>query len=120
MSQMPDFKYQIGDMVIHKSHEGDAFPIRWVVTERIAQECPGGVQLKYRCNGSVHSGSAHQISASLVEAVMLEVELLPAPQILPVASIFQEMQKELVELRLHYYRLEGEYRKLRPKSPEQP
>ena len=61
------FKFQMGDVLVHKAHAGlppaskESFQmfqdasiktcVRFVVTERVAQECPGGVQLHYICRG---------------------------------------------------------------------
>ena len=49
------FKYQIGDVLIHKAlnwlqtkTSAQTF-VQIVVLERLAQECPGGVQLHYNC-----------------------------------------------------------------------
>lgn len=48
-----DFEFEIGDIVYFKDHDHDAtrIPYKYVVFERIAQECHGGVQRLYRLCG---------------------------------------------------------------------
>lgn len=45
-----NFAFEIGDLVYIKSasHRMDCVPKRYVVYERIAQQCHGGVQLLYK------------------------------------------------------------------------
>lgn len=44
------FDFEIGEMVYFKAarHTMEGFPRRYMIVERIAQQCPGGVQLQYR------------------------------------------------------------------------
>lgn len=89
------FKYAIGDTLLHAgmAHVKPPAPerpdapawalsrqisamtcIRLVVTERIAQECPGGVQLKYGVT-AVRGADGHLDGSG----VLLEEELIPLP-----------------------------------------
>lgn len=71
---MPEFRFQIGDIVytkvgVHDSQKWTRFgelrlPNAVMVCERISQECPGGVQLKYA------------ICMNNVQATLLECELV--------------------------------------------
>lgn len=50
-----EWKYQIGDVLTHRLYLAD--PVvegapRFLVLERMAQECPGGVQLHYLVRGT--------------------------------------------------------------------
>lgn len=70
-----DFKFEIGDLVVHVSATKGR-ERRFVVLERLAQECTSGVQRHYmiRAGGNilydpVVSGSCQ----------VHEIELLPAP-----------------------------------------
>jgi len=86
------FKYAIGDVVIHKGIAGVQPPdekdkewgnirskvttancVRFVIVERIAQECHGGVQLLYMATAVTHEGhisTPHKFA---------EFELIPLP-----------------------------------------
>ena len=48
-----EFAFDIGEMVYCKAaaHRRDSFPRRFIILERLAQQCPGGVQLHYKLNG---------------------------------------------------------------------
>jgi len=53
---MTEFKFQIGDVVIHKTAAVSAsclsqtnLPKLGIVLERLTQECHGGLQLHYKC-----------------------------------------------------------------------
>ena len=47
------FEFEFGDLVffVHAQHDASCYPTRWPIIERIAQECPAGVQLLYRLVG---------------------------------------------------------------------
>jgi hypothetical protein len=89
------FKFNIGDVLMHVGMAGIKLPptskddkeewfsmrpkvttatvAKFVVCERIAQECPGGIQLKYLCTGV----SADGHTAKTLE--MHQHELMPIP-----------------------------------------
>lgn len=77
------FKHRIGDIVAVRgsctttTQERLSFrqdqPTRYVVLERHAQQCPGGVQLHYKCRGVTPDG--HIVVAPLM---FLEIELEPS------------------------------------------
>jgi len=60
-----EFKFEIGDVVYFKTakNDCDGRPIKLMVLERIAQECPGGIQLQYKVMGS-------SISAAFLEILL--------------------------------------------------
>lgn len=69
------FKFAIGDLVLTRvgiaeaesqcRHGEACFPNLHVVIERVIQECPGGMQLKY------------QIARNGIQHLVLEIELAP-------------------------------------------
>jgi hypothetical protein len=80
---MADFKFQIGQLVTTKIGVAEAIdycragqfrvPIRGVVVERVAQECSGGVQLRYKlANGS--GENADFLEVALADLSEFDVE----------------------------------------------
>ena len=56
-----EMKFEVGDFVYFRnaSHHIEALPKRFVVTERLVQECHGGVQRLYKLHG--HEGLVPEI-----------------------------------------------------------
>lgn len=75
------FKFKIGDIVRHKvSLEKEDGPyiasnsVRFLITERVLQQCCGGLQPQYRCRGALPHGVVDQQSSYL----MFDYELEPS------------------------------------------
>ena len=89
------FKYQVGDKLVAAGALGasektlkrpkfpwkdDGLPAAFIVLERIAVECSGGVQLQYTCRA--HSSAGHVGNPIPIH----EHELLPYPEIVEAAE----------------------------------
>ncbi len=88
-----DFKFNIGDVVTHKTMAppfiekpepgkeklGDAKPQLFIIMGRVFDECPGGVQKHYRCR--VTSQSRWDGGGGVTRELfsMHEEELVPLP-----------------------------------------
>jgi hypothetical protein len=72
------FKFEIGEILVHRASlipPAQPFCLRLFVLERFSQECPGGVQVHYRCR--VVGAGPDEVSLSRDLASFNEVELAP-------------------------------------------
>lgn len=79
-----EFQFEIGDMVYHRAsqHNARKVPIKMIIIERLAQQCPGGVQHHYtvRCNDGIVKFNEVELSREMppldeTATKMLENEL---------------------------------------------
>lgn len=66
---MATFKYEIGDVLVHRGQLAEPVsdqPTRLLVLERLHQECPGGVQIHYRCRAMTRD-ALYQEPANILE-----------------------------------------------------
>ncbi len=76
-----EFKYELGDLVVHVTDTHRTSPTRFIVIKRIAQECPGGIQEKYLLRTSGGTSWALTGAALSARHEALEIELVPAPPV---------------------------------------
>ena len=86
--EYPEFKFQLGETVAHKAminqkENGKPLrhtPQRFFITERILQECVGGVQKHYRVRAISFSEFPHQVQFSTKVMELHEEELVELPK----------------------------------------
>lgn len=67
---MEGFLFSIGDVLQHKAEEDGPDKIKLFVVERLAHQCPGGVQRHYRCRVLGRSLSLELISFNELEVAL--------------------------------------------------
>jgi len=74
------FKYKVGEYLIGAIDEGKEYRIVFQVTERVAQECPGGTQYWYTVRGWTKEDFRPGAVPHTTLIKMLEIELAPRPK----------------------------------------